>query len=60
MSLLVLPLLIPILIFGAGAVDAVIGGFGGRTHLLLMGSVFLGALALCPWAASAALRQALE
>lgn len=60
MSLLVLPLLIPVLIFGAGAVEAVIGGFPIRPHLLLMGGLLLGALVLCPWAASAALRQALE
>ena len=60
MSLLVLPILIPVLIFGAGAVDAAISGFGARAHLLLLGGMALGALALCPWAASAALRQALE
>lgn len=60
MSLLVLPILVPVLIFGAGAVDAAIAGFGARAHLLLLGGLALGALALCPWAASAALRQALE
>ena len=60
MSLLVLPILVPVLIFGAGAVDAAISGFGARAHLLLLGGMALGALALCPWAASAALRQALE
>lgn len=60
MSLLVLPLLIPTLIFGAGAVETTIGGFGMRMHLLLMGGMLLAALALCPWAAAAALRQALE
>lgn len=59
-SLLVLPLLIPVLIFGAGAVDAAVGGFPARVHLLFMGAMLLGALALCPWASSAALRQALE
>ncbi len=60
LSLLVLPLYIPVLIFGVGAVDAAIIGFPAYTHLLILGGLFLGALALCPWAGAAALRQALE
>lgn len=61
MSLLVLPLLIPVLIFGAGAVEAAVGGVEGWSNMLmLMGAMLLGALVLCPWAAAAALRQALE
>jgi heme exporter protein B len=60
LCLLVLPLLIPVLIFAAGAVDAAMGGFGARQHLLLLGGLFLGALVLCPWASGAALRQAME
>ncbi len=60
LSLLVLPLVIPVLIFGAGAVEAAIAGFAFRQHLLLLGGMALGALVLCPWAAAAALRQALE
>ena len=58
MTLLVLPLYIPVLIFGAGAVD--IAGPGARPHLLILGAFFLAALALVPWAASAALREALD
>ena len=60
LSLLVLPLVIPVLIFGAAAVDAAIAGFPFRQHLLLLGGMALGALVLCPWAAAASLRQALE
>lgn len=60
LSLLVLPLYIPVLIFGVSAVDAAIGGFGVRAQLLILGAFLLASLALCPWAAAAALRQALE
>ncbi|MGO8919223.1 MAG: heme exporter protein CcmB [Stellaceae bacterium] len=60
LSLLVLPLYIPVLIFGVGAIEASIGGFGARPHLLLLGALLAGALPLTPLAAAAALRQALE
>ena len=60
LSLLVLPLVIPVLIFGAAAVDAAIAGFPVRQHLLLLAGMALAALVLCPWAASASLHQALE
>jgi heme exporter protein B len=60
LSLLVLPLFIPILIFGVSAVEAVLTGFSPRPHLLVLAGLFLGAVALCPWASAAALRQSLE
>jgi len=60
LSLLVLPLYIPLLIFGAGAVEASAAGTGARAHLLILGALTLAALALCPWASAAALRQAFE
>jgi heme exporter protein B len=60
LSLLVLPLYIPPLIFGAGAVEASAAGSGARAYLLILCAVNLAALALCPWASAAALRQALE
>jgi heme exporter protein B len=60
LSLLVLPLYIPPLVFGAGAVEASTAGSGARAHLLILGALSLAALALCPWASAAALRQALE
>jgi heme exporter protein B len=60
LSLLVLPLYVPPLIFGAGAVEASALGTGPRADLLLLGALTLAALALCPWASAAALRLALE
>ena len=60
LSLLVLPLYVPPLVFGAGAVEASVAGAGGRAHLLILGALTLAALPLCPWASAAALRQALE
>jgi len=60
LALLILPLYIPVLIFGVSAVDAVVGGFEARAQLLILGGFLLGALALSPWAAAAALRQAVE
>ena len=58
-SLLVLPLYIPVLIFGVAAIDAGIAGFTARPHLLILGAMLLAALPLAPWAAATALRQAL-
>jgi heme exporter protein B len=60
LSLIVLPLYIPPLVFGAGAVEANVAGAGGRAHLLILAALSLAALPLCPWASAAALRQALE
>ncbi|HWD59679.1 MAG TPA: heme exporter protein CcmB [Stellaceae bacterium] len=59
-SLIVLPLYLPVLIFGAGAVEAGIAGGGARPHLLLLGALSLAALPLAPLATAAALRQALD
>ncbi|HKX06886.1 MAG TPA: heme exporter protein CcmB, partial [Stellaceae bacterium] len=60
LSLLVLPLYIPVLIFGVLAVDQAVAGFAIRPHLLILTALFLAALPLAPWAAAAALRPALE
>ena len=60
LSILVLPLYVPPLVFGAGAVEASVAGEGERAYLLILGALSLAALAFCPWAGAAALRQALE
>jgi len=60
LALLILPLYIPVLIFGVSAIDAVIGGFAANAQLLILGAFLLGTLALCPWAAAAGVRQAIE
>ncbi|MDE2440069.1 MAG: heme exporter protein CcmB [Betaproteobacteria bacterium] len=60
LSLLVLPLYIPVLIFGAGAVDATVSGLGGEGHLSLLAAMTLASLGFAPWASAAALKIALE
>jgi heme exporter protein B len=59
-SLLVLPLYIPILIFGVAAVDAAVGGIDAGPRLMALAGFFLAALALAPFAAAAAIRQAVR
>lgn len=59
-SLLVLPLYVPVLIFGAGAVDASAIGMSASGHLSILGALLLGSVALAPWATAAALRISLE
>ena len=48
-SLLVLPLYIPVLIFGVGAIDAALVGLGGSAHLLVLAAILAAALPLAPW-----------
>jgi len=59
-SLLVLPLYIPVLIFGAGAVEASSAGLSASAHLSLLGAFLLASLVLSPWAAATALRISTE
>jgi len=60
LALLVLPLYIPVLIFGAGAVTASAEGTPAGAHLSLLGALLLIALVLGPLASAAAVRIALE
>lgn len=60
LALLALPLCVPTLIFGAGAVEATIAGQGFSVHLAILAALALMALATTPWAMAAALRQAGE
>lgn len=59
-ALLILPLYIPVLIFGAGAVDASIVGLSPQANIYLLGAVLVLSLVFAPWATSAALRISLE
>lgn len=59
-TLLVLPLYLPPLIFGTGAVEASLTAEGARAYLLLLAALTLAAVPLAPLAAAAALRQALD
>lgn len=60
LALLVLPLYVPALIFGAGAVEAHIAGLAFAGHFSLLGAMLAVALFFAPWATTAALRIALE
>lgn len=60
LPVLVLPLMVPTLIFGLSAVEAALFGLPVANHLILLGAVSLFACVLGPVAASAALRLALR
>jgi len=60
MSLLVLPLYIPVLIFGAGAVYANSVGLDTSGHFSLLGALLILALAFVPWVTAAAVKIAIE
>jgi len=60
LSLLVLPLCIPVLIFGTGAVSAVTTGLAYASHLSLMSSMLVLALTFTPWVTAQALRISME
>jgi heme exporter protein B len=60
LSLLVLPLCIPVLIFGTGAVQAVNSGLNVSAYLSLLAALLILALAFTPWVASMALRISME
>lgn len=56
LSLLVLPLYVPTLVFGAEAVSRGAAGLPAATPLLLLAAITLGAVALLPFATAAAIR----
>ena len=60
LSLLILPLYIPVLIFGSGAVEAARTGLGVEAHFSIMGAFLVGAIILAPLGAAAALRISLD
>jgi heme exporter protein B len=59
-ALLVLPLYIPVLIFGSGAVQATVTGTSPQAWLLLLGATLIVSLVFAPWATSAALKISVE
>ena len=59
-ALLVLPLYVPVLIFGVGAVEGAVLDVGVRANLAILAGGLVGALALGPLAAAAALRMTVE
>ena len=60
LSLLVLPLYTPILIFGVSAINAKLGGFPVKSHLFVLNGLLLASIAVCPWVSANALRQAIK
>jgi len=59
-SLLVLPLYTPVLIFGAGSVTAALAGLDTEAYFSLLAAFLVLALTFAPWAAAAALRVSLD
>lgn len=59
-SLLVLPLYIPILIFGAGAVESQNAGLGAEAHLSILGAFLMVTLVFAPVSTAVALRISLD
>ncbi|NCZ75444.1 MAG: heme exporter protein CcmB [Betaproteobacteria bacterium] len=60
LALLMLPLCIPVLVFGAGAVEAQSAGLGAEAHLSLLAAGLIIASILAPWACSSAIKIALD
>ena len=60
LALLMLPICIPVLVFGAGAVEAHRSGLGAEAHLSLLGAGLILASILAPWACSTAIKIALD
>jgi len=60
LSLLVLPLYIPALIFGAGAVEAHIAGVSPEGHLSLLAALLIVSGLVTPWVTALALRISME
>ena len=60
LALLVLPLYVPVLVMGAGAVEMASAGLGGLGQLLILGAMLIVAAAFAPWATAAALRISSE
>jgi len=60
LSLLILPLYIPVLIFGSGAVESAQAGLGVEGHFSLLGAFLFASLVLAPLGAAASLRISLD
>ena len=56
-ALLIIPLTIPILLFGVGAIQASTEGYSASSPLMFLGALLLFSIALCPWVIASSLRQ---
>ncbi|MBP5858068.1 heme exporter protein CcmB [Marivibrio halodurans] len=59
-AVLVLPLYIPVLVFGVTAVDAHLTQIATGPHFLYLGAILAAAIPLAPWAAAAAIRHSVS
>ena len=59
-ALLVLPLYVPVLIFGAGAVESSTAGLSAQAHLSLIAALLILGIVFTPWVTAVALRISLE
>jgi len=60
LTLLILPLYVPALIFGAGAVDSALAGLGPEANLSLLAAFAVLTLMVAPWVAASALKISIE
>ena len=60
LGLLILPLYVPVLIFGVGAADPAATAGWSAANLSLLGAALCAGVSLCPWASAAALRITME
>ena len=60
LALIIMPLYVPVLIFGTGTVQAALDGYGYNVQLAVLGAMLMGAAALAPLAAAGAIRISLD
>ncbi|WP_299593534.1 heme exporter protein CcmB [uncultured Microbulbifer sp.] len=60
LALIIMPLYVPVLIFGTGAVQAALDGYGYGPQMAILGAILAAAAALAPLAAAGAIRISLE
>jgi len=60
LALLILPLYVPVLILGAGAVDAASSGLAATGQLLVLSALLIVAVVFAPWATATALRVSVD
>ena len=56
-ALLIIPLTIPILLFGVAAIQAATEGYSASSPLMFLGALLLFSIALSPWVIASSLRQ---
>ena len=56
-AMLIIPLTIPILLFGVAAIQAATEGYSASSPLMFLGALLLFSIALCPWVIASSLRQ---